>query len=251
MPKIRHTPFLIRTFGVTFLSPQKFAYPAPDWDHLVYAVRGVITVHTVSGAWVLPAQRALWAPAGIEYWIEVPGPVSLRSLYIPARKVRTLGRNCCTVNVSPLLRELIRYTVMRSVLDSSIPRDRRLIGVLLDQLEIVHTVPLQLPLPTDERARRAAELLQRAPAGAEPVQRIARRAGASVRTLERIFRAETGMGFGEWRRRMRLLHALRRLASGEPVTTAALESGYESTSAFIAMFKRELGTTPARYFSRE
>ena len=215
----------------------------------MYAVKGVITVHTASGAWVLPAQRALWAPAGIEYWIDVPGPVSLRSLYLPARKVRTLGRSCCTVNVSPLLRELILYTVRLSVLDSSVPRDRRLIGVLLDQLKIVHTVPLQLPSPRDPRARRIAELLQASPAADKSLAKTARLAGASLRTLERIFRAEAGMGFGEWRRRMRLLHALRRLAAGEPVTTAALESGYESTSAFIAMFKRQLGTTPGRYFS--
>jgi AraC-like DNA-binding protein len=250
MPQTRQSAFLVRTFGVTFFTPQKFSYPVPDWDQLIYAVRGVITVHTQTGAWVLPAQRALWAPAGIEHWIDVPGPVSLRSLYIPARKVRTLGRDCCTVNVSPLLRELILYTVKQSVLDSTVPRDRRVLGVLLDQLRTAHTVPLQLPLPSDERARRVAELLQRSPAG-DALPKISRRAGASLRTLERIFRAETGMGFGEWRRRMRLLHALRRLASGEPVTTAALESGYESTSAFIAMFKRKLGTTPGRYFNQE
>ena len=73
--------------------------------------------------------------------------------------------------------------------------------------------------------------------------------GVSKRTLERLFNRETGMSFGRWRQQVRLLQALRRLAAGVPVTTAALDVGYESTSAFIDMFRRALGTTPGRYFS--
>lgn len=72
-------------------------------------------------------------------------------------------------------------------------------------------------------------------------------AGASKRTIERIFIAQTGMSFGRWRQQARLLHALRLLAVGESVTAVALEAGYDSTSAFISMFKKAFGTTPSRY----
>jgi AraC-like DNA-binding protein len=86
--------------------------------------------------------------------------------------------------------------------------------------------------------------------GPEPsLRKIAKRAGASLRTLERLFRSETGLPLASWRRRMRLLHALRLLAAREPVTSVALETGYDSTSAFIAMFRQEMGTTPSRYFA--
>jgi AraC-like DNA-binding protein len=67
--------------------------------------------------------------------------------------------------------------------------------------------------------------------------------------LERLFQAETGMTFGKWRQQLRLLHALRQLAMDRPVTEVALEVGYDSPSAFIAMFRGALGTTPTRYFS--
>jgi AraC-like DNA-binding protein len=86
------------------------------------------------------------------------------------------------------------------------------------------------------------------PSDTSPVDTIARRAGASRRTLERIFRKETGMSLGEWRQQARLLHAMRLLARGEPVTSTALEVGYESISAFIAAFSRVVGTTPGRYY---
>ena len=57
------------------------------------------------------------------------------------------------------------------------------------------------------------------------------------------------MTFGQWRQQVRILEALKRLAMNEPVTTVAIELGYESPSAFISMFKKALGKTPGQYFS--
>ena len=59
------------------------------------------------------------------------------------------------------------------------------------------------------------------------------------------------MTFAKWRQQLRLLRSMELLASGEKVSAAALESGYTSASAFIAMFRRELGTTPRRYLGKE
>lgn len=57
------------------------------------------------------------------------------------------------------------------------------------------------------------------------------------------------MTFGRWRQHARLVHALCLLAEDEPVTSVALRSGYDSTSAFITMFRRAMGETPGQYFS--
>lgn len=121
-----------------------------------------------------------------------------------------------------------------------------MIDVILDQFDERDTVPLQLKMPSDARATRVAKMLEAEPANDESLSAIAKRAGASARTLERLFRAETGVSFQQWRQRLRLIYALRLLAAGESVTNVALEVGYSSTSAFIAMFRRELHTTPAR-----
>ena len=73
--------------------------------------------------------------------------------------------------------------------------------------------------------------------------------GATGRTLARHFRLETGMTFGQWRQQIRILEALKRLGSKEPVTTVAIDLGYDSPSAFISMFKKALGKTPGQYFA--
>ena len=74
--------------------------------------------------------------------------------------------------------------------------------------------------------------------------------GASKRTIQRLFLNDTKMTFAKWRQQLRLIHAMQLLGSGTKVTTAALESGYGSTSAFISMFRKQLGTTPTRYWAK-
>jgi AraC-like DNA-binding protein len=132
-------------------------------------------------------------------------------------------------------------------LDVRIPEQRRLAGVLLDQLRYLNIVPLQLPWPRDPRAIRLAAKLRSDPAADISLGALANQSGGSRRTVERLFKAEVGMSVGQWRRKLRLLCALGLLASGRPVTKVALELNYSSASAFVAMFKRELGDTPKRY----
>jgi AraC-like DNA-binding protein len=252
MSKYRHpdSSVQVRSFGVTFGSGQ----PAPptlhdtaNWHQLIYATRGVMTVYTDEGAWVVPPHRGVWIPAGFRYRLEMSGEVALRMLYLLARK-RRLARFCSVVNVTPLLRELIVRTNLIGALDSGIPEQKRLIGVICDELNMLTSVPLQLPLPQDSRAAQFAALAASESSGELSVAEMLRRSGVSRRTLERIFRAETAMSLGQWLRRQKLLHALRRLAAGESVKSIALELGYNGASAFVAMFRRELGQTPKRYF---
>jgi AraC-like DNA-binding protein len=116
--------------------------------------------------------------------------------------------------------------------------------VLMDELEAARIEPLLLPLPSDARALTAANTVLANPAEDTTAADVARRSGLGSRTLERLFRAETGMTFGMWRQKARLLESVRRLAEGGSVTNAALDSGYSSVSAYIAAFKQTFGCTP-------
>jgi AraC-like DNA-binding protein len=207
-----------------------------------------MSVRAASGSWVVPPHRAVWVPAGVERRIEVSAGLAMRSLYFKPGMARSLPRECCVVNVPPLLRELILHTIDIGMLNRAIPEHARLIGVLIDQLRVLSTVPLQLPQPADARACKVAALLDANPGEKLSLRKIATQAGASPRTIERLFRVETNMTFAKWRERLRLLRALRLLAAGEAVTNVALDLGYASPSAFIAMFRRAFGTTPSRYY---
>jgi AraC-like DNA-binding protein len=146
---------------------------------------------------------------------------------------------------------LIRRAFQLETLDRSNRHQRNLMDVLLDELALLPVAPIDLPMPRDARALRGARCVRETPDAAHTLASVAKHAGASGRTLERLFRSETGLSFGAWRQRARLLHALQLLADDSSVTSTALAVGYESTSAFVAAFRRTIGTTPGAYFSRD
>jgi AraC-like DNA-binding protein len=217
-------------------------------DQLVYASRGVMTVRTGVGAWVVPTHRAVWIPAPVPHSITMSGTVSMRTLYLRPRLAGTLPRSCCVVNVSALLRELILHACALESLNMRKERQRHVIDLIVDHLETIQTVSLQLPNPTDARALRVAGVLLANPGEQRTLAQVCKVTGAGRRTIERRFLEETGMTFGKWRQQLRLMQAMRLLAEGAKITHAALEAGYSTPSAFIFMFRKTLGTTPSLYF---
>jgi AraC-like DNA-binding protein len=225
------------------------------WHHhrrgqLLYADEGVMQVGTGEGTWTVAPEQAVWVPPGVEHQVGHRSGVAMRTLYIDPGVARELPGQCCVVAISPLLRQLI-LRAMQIGLDY-VPGSpgARLMAVILDELRGMRAEPLHLPHPRDPRLKRIAEALLADPADGRALGDWAKAAGASSRTLARLFVKETGMTFGAWRERLRLTTAVARLAEGEAVTAVAYDLGYQSPSAFIAMFRRSLGETPGRYLKK-
>ena len=243
-------PFLVaRALSTTYSSGYVIQPHKHAAHQLLFASSGAMTVTGDRTSWMIPPGRAVLIPAGIPHSIRMWGEVAMRSLYFPATAdgapAPVFEANTCRViSVSPLLRELILRIAELAALDSRVAVEARMMGVLMDELETAHIEPLLLPLPADVRALKAADWILKNPADGATSKTLARRFGLSERTLERLFRAETGMRFGLWRQKARLLESVRVLVEGRSVTDAALESGYSSVSAYIAAFKQTFGYTP-------
>jgi len=216
-------------------------------DQLLFASRGVMTLRTKQGVWVVPPLRAVWIPANTPHSVATSGPVTMRTLYFLPWLCRALGGKCLVMNVSPLLKELILHACQFARLSKKVAAERRIVEIIVDLLKVVESIPLQLPQPADARAKRVADAMFASPGEQRSLEKLCKNCGASKRTIQRLFLEQTEMTFGKWRQQLRLLHGLQALAAGEKVTAAALDAGYNSTSAFIAMFRKQLGTTPARY----
>ena len=238
----------IRTYAVSHSARQSIHEHSHSWHQLIYPSEGVVIVHTEQGSWVVPPQRAVWVAAETVHKMEMPGPVYMRTLYLKQGLSSSLPDGCCVMNVSPLLRELIIHATSVGALDGTVPAHQRLIGIILDQLDELPAIPLQIPMPADTRARKVADIIRANIGETITLKELSRKVGASKRTIERLFLTETKLTFGQWRQQLRLMHALQLLAGGENVTNVALDVGYESTSAFIAVFKDAFGITPSRYF---
>jgi len=217
---------------------------------LLYVMSGVLTMRAAGGVWTVPPNCALWIPGGVPHSGRVAGHIKIGNLYIDARLTGGLKDECGILFVQPFLRELIFRLEPRHDSPGMAPeRLHRLVGVLLDELSAAPLEPIHLPMPADRRLQRLTEAMVAEPGLRFTIDEWGARVGASNRTLSRLFQRETGMSFVRWRQQLHIGVALQRLAAGQLVTVIAGDLGYESVSAFIAMFRRMLGTTPTRYFS--
>ncbi|HEX4456091.1 MAG TPA: AraC family transcriptional regulator [Kofleriaceae bacterium] len=235
----------VRTFPVTFLHDHTERRCDRNWHLLAFAIRGHLEIVTDAARRLVPSEHAVWIPAGTAHASVMRAPISMRSIFVAAQLARH-ARALRTIRVAPLLRELILHASKLGALDRAIPAQARLTAVLLDQLADAQDVTYELRSPRDPRARRFAELVASEPGADRSIRELARAAGTSLRTLERCYLRETGLGVGEWRRRVRLFHALHRLERGESVTEVALDSGYATPSAFGVAFRRQFGRPPSK-----
>jgi AraC-like DNA-binding protein len=215
---------------------------------LAFAKSGVMVMATREGDWVVPPHRALWLPAGTEHSLRASTALAMRTLYIESAAAAGMPDAVRVIDVSPLLRELILAAAALPVVWDETARTQRIMALILDEIRVLPDLPLGLPRAADPRLARLCDEILAAPGESWTLPRAARRVGASARTLARLAQRELGMSFAGWLRRARLLAALERLARGDSVTAVALDSGYESPSAFAQMFRRHIGAPPSRYF---
>lgn len=247
--KVEDEPFLaVRSFAAGYFSGHVIDSHVHRWHQLLFAISGVMTVTGGRSSWLAPPGNALFLPAGCVHRIHMWGRGEMRSLAFPAGldSPSLAHGECRVLSVTPLLRELILRVVEMVALDTRDVSHRHLLDVLLDELGQARVNPVQLPMPVDARARAVADYVLARKGEAETLDALARRFGTGRRTLERLFRNETGMSPGLWRQKAGLLDSVRLLAEGRSVTETALECGYASLSAFIAAFRRTFGFTPGK-----
>ncbi|GAB0102283.1 helix-turn-helix transcriptional regulator [Nocardia sp. JMUB6875] len=218
--------------------------------HLVYAARGVLSVHTEAGTSIVPANRIAWTPGGFAHYHRAHGDTDMRILFLPPALARTIPARPAILAVSDLARELVLTLTGEDTerrYDSA--AQARLRRVLVDEFQDAREQPLQLPEPRDDRLRALAQRLYDHPADNTSLADLGRAIGASSRTLSRLFQTELGMTFYEWRTQLRVYHALILLAEGHDATHTAHACGWSNPSHFIAAFTKLVGTTPGRYRS--
>lgn len=215
---------------------------------LAFAKSGVMIMATRDGDWVVPPHRALWLPSGTEHSLRASTALAMRTLYIEKTAAQVMPNAVRVIDVSPLLRELILAAAAMPVLWDESGRAARIMALILDEIRVLPDLPLGLPRATDKRLARVCDAIISSPGESWTLASASRHVGTSARTLARLAQRELGMSFAGWLRRARLLAALERLARGESVTAVALDSGYDSPSAFAHMFRRHIGAAPSRYF---
>jgi len=236
---------------------------AHPWGQIALSSTGVIRVTASHGSYIVPPSRAVWIPPGVEHAVTVIEDAELLTIYLhqprsrcgPARSAAgsAAWRQCRVLEVSSLLLALALQLDTAADAPNAVPsretlaRERRLGALLLDELHRAAPVRLGIDLPQDKRLRRLCEAVIEAPSRHATLKAWAADAGASARTLTRLFRSELGTSFVQWRQQVLLARAVPLAARKLPMASIAAELGYASPSAFSAMVRRSVGAPPSRF----
>lgn len=212
---------------------------------LLYAITGVMSISTLTAQYTVPPQRALLIPAGMAHEVSCRDSVSLRTLYFEPSA--DLPAGCILMEISEFLRALIIEVVSFEGNTPASERDIKIAALLIAELRRMPTAPFSVLMPTDPRLLRVCKAIADDPSDQRDLDAWASYAAMGRRTFTRMFREETGMGLTTWKQQVRLMEAISLLDSGHSVTDIAFTLGYESVSAFIAMFRRFFGSSPTRY----
>jgi AraC-like DNA-binding protein len=244
-PTLAH-PIRVRSRPVS--AGVRIARHTHAWAQVACTTRGVLRIAAEGSTWMVPPSRAIWVPPNVTHEVVIVEDAFLRTLYIDASVVPPGLDACRVVEVSPLLRE-----VAVALDDRTISSEReRLLGTLaLDEITRSRPLPLSIPMPTDKRLLALCEAVLADPASADSLEHWATLAGASTRTIARLFRRELGVSFSQWRQQAVLARAIPLLSQGRPLSQVALLLGYQSQSAFSAMFRRAFGESPRAFFVRD
>jgi AraC-like DNA-binding protein len=216
-----------------------------DFAQLIYPSRGVMTLRTKSGTWIVPPLRACWLPAMAEHDVEAPFGLDMLSAYCSGPGLDRLPAESGIVQVSGLLREsiLALETGKRPA-----RQHRAIVVVFAGEVRLQTPTQLHLPILRSPKLTRIAAAWRRDPADGRTLEDWARELGMAPRTIAREFQKEARITFTQYRTEFRLQAAIERLAADHSVTTVAYDLGFGSPSNFIAMFRKATGVTPAAYF---
>lgn len=226
--------------------------PAGHWfdthahpqHQIAWAARGVLAVETADGHWVLPPTRALWIPGGHPHRTGTADGATMSGIFVEPGRCPVTFTAPTMLRVDRLLGELFGH--LTGAVDPA--ARERAEAVVFDLLEPVDVIPIGAHRPTDPRALAVADALTADPSDQRTLAEFAGEVAASSRTLARLFAAETGLGFAQWRTQTRLAASLPLLAAGLPVARIAGRVGYATPSAYVAAFRRAVGVPPGRYF---
>ena len=217
---------------------------------LLAVTSGSIAVTAEGSTFVAPPERAIWVPANTMHATRHLTSTRLQTLYVAVDALPELSRRTTVVHIGPLMRELMNLIVGRPRQYDESGADGRLVSVLLDQLATAAELPLNLPMPKGRELLALATALLETPTSVPPLGELAKAMQRSPRTLERQFKAETGLSLRSFRRQARLLRSLELLSSDMSVSAIADQLGFGEPSAFIAMFRATFGVTPGRYLAK-
>lgn len=214
---------------------------------LITCQGGVMEVVTKNNIWIVNPLQGVWISSQEEHQVYFPNNVTVITAFIDVSKLSRLPRVSFAFDISNFLICLLEKIVSFSNPTKFTLQENRIVEVFLDELTTLKPSSTFLPTSQNARIKMVIDALMNDISNKHSMEYYASKSFVSPRTLSRLFNKELGMGFGEWKMRLKLMEAVKLLGEKKSVKEISFDLGYENASSFIASFKKHFGKTPTNY----
>ncbi|WP_454843188.1 AraC family transcriptional regulator [Rahnella aceris] len=217
------------------------------WSQIICVKSGVLAMRVAGQRYLAPREFAIWVPAGVEHSSYNRKTTRFCVIDIAPELDTHLPAGPCLLTPTAIFNAIADDCFSRNMTEPQSETDLRMCRVLLDQISLAPRQNTYLPTSENKLLAPVLSALEKNPADNTSLAQWAKQVYTTERTLSRRCQQELGMSFAQWRQRLRFLHSVSLLEQGKTVQEVALDLGYSSSSAFIAMFQQVSGTTPQRF----
>lgn len=239
-----------------------FVWFEEDWKHddilhshrkgqLVYVESGFQYITIEGKIYLLPQNHAVWIPPGaIHKTNSHSEKIKLMIMFADAEQGRGFDQEISVFSVPPALKEMIRYAEKWSKNQSEDPHEQIFLKALFNELPyfVEHAIRLHISLPEDKRLTKAISYLHSHYREDVRIEELSEISMLSLRTLERIFKKETGITLNRYQQILRIIKSMELLSSGNlTISEIAYETGYKSVQAFTRSFQAVMQFRPSDF----
>lgn len=236
-------PFAIMAESVFVEVPFEFEPHAHALHELVWVQGGTMTTWLDDRVVTVPDGYGLWLPARTVHSGRMTARTALCDAYFEPTRTPVAFTESTVVEITPVLAALLTHLERDDLAEAARLRAEGVVFDLLASAEHQYT----LQIPRAEHITPIVAALLEDPTDARTLGEWAEVVGVSERTIARLFRAQTGLSFLQWRQVLRVHLSLTLISEGLEVQEVSEQLGYAQSSTFIASFKRVMGMTPGAY----
>lgn len=243
------------------ISKQAYVWYEKDWKHddyehthsraqLLYVEEGYQYVHMEQKIYLLPQNHVMWIPSSVSHRTTSEAQtVNLMTVLFHENQAEAFYKNIHVFAAPAILKEMLLYAQKWSQQTDRDPEEDAFLHALLISLPHFcrEADSLQIPIPADTRLLPVCAYINMHFHEQLQIQQLSEIANLSVRTLERIFKQETGITVQKYIQLIRIIKSIELSDSGKyTLKQIAYLVGYKSAAAFsssyLAIMKKRPGT---------
>lgn len=211
---------------------------------------GFVQVDTQEASWLLPSLRAGWIPPNTDHQIRVNDVTSGYTLFVRPDQCANLPEFPCVIALNEVLAILLKRASNWEFNMNLSPEQLAISTVILNEIRAAPKESLFIPIPKNEKLKKVTQDILENLESDLTIVELAYKYAMSESTLRRLFLNDLGINFSQWKQQAKLSKACELLANHTSVAEITDLLGYNSTSNFIAMFRKAFGYPPKQYFSK-